>query len=100
MRRLALIAAVVLVVMAIAGPATAKQDKEWVCHMTHSLTNPIVLVHVAAGWDNGHGSLKGSDHQDHDPLYHGPADTLKAGPLADDLWQYCGGEGEPPPQES
>lgn len=84
MRRLSLLAALVLVVVAIAAPATAKQDKEWVCHLTHSETNPVILVHVANGWDNGHGNQKVSLHQLHDALYVG-SEPVKAGPAPQEI---------------
>jgi hypothetical protein len=85
----------VLLVMAIAVPASAKntnapgQNKTWVCHNTHSVdNNPWVLVRVAAGWDNGHDDDAGNrpaNHQQYDKeldTENRPDDSkLKAGPI-------------------
>ncbi|MEZ5176654.1 MAG: hypothetical protein R2823_10720 [Acidimicrobiia bacterium] len=80
MRKLAIVSALVLALMAIAGPAAAKADKTWVCHHTHSETNPIILVHVSNGWDKGHGNQKVSKHQTDDQEVDGY--DGKAGPAA------------------
>jgi len=79
MRRIAVVFAVVAVVMALSAPAMAKKDKAWVCHVTHSDSNPVILVHVAEGWDNGHGNQKASKHQTEDAEYTGET-PVKAGP--------------------
>ncbi|MGI9529351.1 MAG: hypothetical protein ACR2NG_06530 [Acidimicrobiia bacterium] len=79
MRRLAVVFAVVAVVMALAAPAVAKKDKTWVCHVTHSGSNPVILVQVADGWDNGHGNEKASKHQHEDAEYTGDT-PVRAGP--------------------
>jgi ABC-type sugar transport system substrate-binding protein len=85
MKRLVALGAAAIMVLAMAAPAAAaKPDKTWVCHATGSDTNPWVLVHVANGWDKGHGNGGPAVHQNID----GAVDDflvellgLKAGPL-------------------
>jgi hypothetical protein len=90
----------VMVIMAIAGPATAKQDKTWVCHQTHSDKNPVVLVHVARGWGNGHGDevspKHSSKHQDEDSVYTPGDEPTKAGPVDE---AACDNEPEEHPED-
>ena len=86
MRRVTILVVVTILVLALAAPALAKKNdkKTWVCHLTHSETNPVILVHVADGWDNGHGSKKGSKHQDGDVEYTG-TEPVKAGPAPQEI---------------
>jgi hypothetical protein len=52
MRRLLIFAAVVMMIMAMAAPASAKIT---VCHVTHSAHTPVVEISVGdAAWNNGH----------------------------------------------
>jgi hypothetical protein len=89
MKRLALLGTLVLLVMAIAVPASAKQHKTWVCHETHSSTNQWILVHVASGWDAGHGNGRAALHQNTDnalDVENTPDGfKLKAGPIDSEL---------------
>ena len=82
MKRLALFGALVLLLLTIAVPASAKQDKEWVCHKTNSGENPWVLVHVANGWQNGHGKIGGPATHQTEKYDHTieAFDDIKAGP--------------------
>ena len=76
MRKLALVAALVLATVSIAIPASAtKPDsgsdlvsghKIWICHATRSLSNPYVkiLIDIAA-WD-----IADPDSNDHGPKHH------------------------------
>lgn len=76
MRRTALFAVVVMLVTAIAAPASATRPgtipeledghKIWICHATRSLTNPYVkiLIDIAA-WD-----VDDPDSNDHGPQHH------------------------------
>jgi hypothetical protein len=67
MKRLVALGAAAIMVLAMAAPAAAEQtDKTWVCHATHSETNPWILVHVANGWDEGHGNGGPALHQNID----------------------------------
>jgi hypothetical protein len=84
MKRLAALGASAVVVVAMAAPATAKQDKVWVCHATPSVSNPWVLVHVStSAWENGHGGGGPALQKDVDMLveaypgiHQGPAPAL------------------------
>lgn len=76
MRKLALFASLVLLVVAIAAPASATKPgtdaeledghKIWICHATRSLDNPYVkiLIDIAA-WD-----VEDPDSNDHGPDHH------------------------------
>jgi len=93
MKKLALMGALVLLLLTIAVPVSAKnadapgQNKAYVCHVTGSETNPVVRIHVANGWDNGHGNGGPARHQNDDrkttgdgqhaavPFYVGPCDS-------------------------
>ncbi len=72
MKRLALFGALVLLLLTIAVPASAKkadapgQDKTSVCHATNSVTNPWIIVNVGNGWDRGHGNGGPAVHQNVD----------------------------------
>jgi len=102
MKRLALLGALVLLILTIAVPASAKkadapgQNKTSVCHATNSLTNPWIIVNVGNGWDRGHGNGGPAVHQNVDNELQGydgkagPAD--KRGVSVEDC-----GEVEPPP---
>lgn len=86
MRKLAVLAVMVTMIMAIAAPVSPKApakaekvEKTWVCHVTNSEKNPVVLVHVRNGWSNGHGNGNSARHQNEDAEYDAPAGT-KAGP--------------------
>jgi len=66
MKRLVALGAAAIMVLAMAAPAAAeKPEKTWVCHATHG-ANPWVLVHVASGWDEGHGNGGPALHQNID----------------------------------
>ncbi len=77
MKKLALMGALVLLLLTIAVPVSAKnadtpgQSKAYVCHYTGSATNPIVLIHVANGWDKGHGNGGPAKHQQQDKVTTG-----------------------------
>lgn len=97
MKRLVALGAAAVMVLAMAAPAAAaKPDKTWVCHATGSDTNPWVLVHVASGWDKGHGNGGPAVHQNVDGVI---ADSvveafgLKAGPLDAEFARFCGAGG-------
>jgi hypothetical protein len=76
MRKLALFASLVLLVVAVAAPASATKPgtdaeledghKIWICHTTRSLSNPYVkiLIDIAA-WD-----IAEPDSDDHGPEHH------------------------------
>jgi hypothetical protein len=76
MRKLALFASLVLLVVAVAAPASATKPgtdpgledghKIWICHTTRSLSNPYVkiLIDIAA-WD-----IADPDSDDHGPEHH------------------------------
>jgi hypothetical protein len=74
MRRLLIFAAVVMMIMAMAAPASARSenapDKVTVCHVTHSVKNPVVVISVGnAAWHNGHDdgfNLRPAKHQNED----------------------------------
>jgi hypothetical protein len=97
MRRLAVLLAAAVMLLAIAAPAgAAPSEKTWVCHATGSASNPWILVHVANGWDNGHGNGGPAVHQNVDDVYTGelpdhPGPLGKLGLSADD----CGEEENP-----
>lgn len=76
MRKLALLASLVLLVVAIAAPASATKPgtdpqyddghKIWICHATRSLSNPYVKIHIdIAAWD-----VEDPDSTDHGPGHH------------------------------
>ena len=64
MRRLTILIGVAVMVLAMVAPVYAgPKDKTWVCHATNSEANPWVIVHVANGWDRGHGNGGPAKHQ-------------------------------------
>lgn len=79
MRKLALFASLVLLVVAIAAPASATKPgtvpeleefgdghKIWICHATRSLSNPFVKIQIdIAAWD-----VEDPDSNDHGPIHH------------------------------
>ncbi|MGI9528115.1 MAG: hypothetical protein ACR2NG_00260 [Acidimicrobiia bacterium] len=79
MRKLALVFSLVLLVLAIAAPATATKPgtvpeleefgdghKIWICHATRSLSNPFVKIQIdIAAWD-----VADPDSNDHGPDHH------------------------------
>jgi hypothetical protein len=80
MKRLVALGAAAIMVLAMAAPAAAAPaEKTWVCHATHSAENPWVLVHVASGWDEGHGNGGPALHQNIDFTVEA-FDGIKAGP--------------------
>jgi len=99
MRSPALLAALVLVLVAIAVPASAKADKTWVCHATGSETNSWVVINVAnQGWMNGHkpattpGSNNHGAQLDNMDSYVGSDPLVVTGPSPKwDTQSVCGG---------
>ena len=95
MKRLVALGAAAIMVLAMAAPAAAeKPEKTWVCHATHSVTNPWVLVHVANGYDEGHDNGGPAVHQNADEVVPDAvvaALGLKAGPLDADFAYVCQG---------
>ncbi|MGI9529430.1 MAG: hypothetical protein ACR2NG_06935, partial [Acidimicrobiia bacterium] len=79
MRKLALVFSLVLLVLAIAAPASATKPgtvpeleefgdghKIWICHATRSLSNPFVKIQIdIAAWD-----VDDPDSNDHGPEHH------------------------------
>ena len=80
MRRLVILTGVAIMILAIATPVSAgPQGKAWVCHATNSDTNPWVIVHVANGWDQGHGNGGPGTHQQID-FEIAPFSGIRPGP--------------------
>jgi hypothetical protein len=49
-----------MMVLAMAVPASAGSEKTTVCHVTHSVNNPAVVISVGiAAWNNGHDNADG-----------------------------------------
>jgi len=105
MRKLALFASLVLLVVAIAAPASATKPgtdpeledghKIWICHATRSLSNPYVkiLIDIAA-WD-----IADPDSNDHGPDHHAreKQDVMWADYALDHPDDECVIPDEPPP---
>jgi purine nucleoside permease len=93
MKRLVALFAAAVMVLAMAAPAVAGKpadtpaEKVWVCHATHSETNPWVIIRVSkTAWLTGHSGGGPALHQDIDTLidwYPG----LHQGPAAEGV---CG----------
>ncbi len=67
-------------VLAMAAPVYAgPKNKAWICHATGSDSNPWVIVHVANGWDQGHGNGGPAEHQIVDFEIE-PFDGIRPGP--------------------